>query len=334
LLVNGEPDAIHEIGRKNIENIKNLGFDVISLRPNPSILKKLIKKDFFRYCNPVKATEYPLWTSAYIVADMFNIPLVIQGENQGLTVGTLKGFGTGDDALRANKQHTIEKNYIDEYVNDEQGVSERDLFFYHYDRKTISQKGIKAIWIQYYSKEWSSPGNGEFAIKNGLSLRPENYNPSKIGQYWRFNALDGGSLVYVNQMLKHIKLGFGATTDSACYEIREGRITREEGIKLVCKFDGKCDDEYIKAFCKYIDISERDFWKTVNAFRGKMWEKRNGEWKLKNSIWEQINVDDVSIDHILDYHKNIDTILKENKKNLMLKPLTHKFELPGSDLPI
>ena len=36
LLVNSEPEGITDLGTHNIENLKNLGFDVITLRPNPS----------------------------------------------------------------------------------------------------------------------------------------------------------------------------------------------------------------------------------------------------------------------------------------------------------
>ena len=53
LLVNGEPDCITKIGRHNIENLKKLGFDVISLRPNPKVMKLLVKRDFYKYLNPV-----------------------------------------------------------------------------------------------------------------------------------------------------------------------------------------------------------------------------------------------------------------------------------------
>ena len=77
LLVNGEPDDITEIGYKNLENIKRLGFDTISLRPDPNILKQLVRRDFFSCLNPVKVTEYPLWASAYLIAVHFNIPSLL-----------------------------------------------------------------------------------------------------------------------------------------------------------------------------------------------------------------------------------------------------------------
>ena len=44
LLVNGEPDNITDIGRYNIENLKNLGFDGLCLRPKKKLMKKLLRK--------------------------------------------------------------------------------------------------------------------------------------------------------------------------------------------------------------------------------------------------------------------------------------------------
>jgi tRNA(Ile)-lysidine synthase TilS/MesJ len=41
LLVNYQPENITSIGERNIENLKNLGFDVITIRPNPKATKKL-----------------------------------------------------------------------------------------------------------------------------------------------------------------------------------------------------------------------------------------------------------------------------------------------------
>ena len=74
LLVNYQPENITELGRKNIENLKSLGFDLISIRPNPKIMMKVTKHDFFNYLNFVKASEFPLYASTYIIAEKFKIP--------------------------------------------------------------------------------------------------------------------------------------------------------------------------------------------------------------------------------------------------------------------
>jgi len=285
LLVNSEPEGITEIGKKNIENLKNLGFDVISMRPNPIVIKKLMKRDFYKYLNPVKVTEYSLFASTYIIADAFKIPLVIQGENDAFTLGVRNTDLPADsNALNANKFNTLSTDWR-HYIGD--GITEQDLFFYHYDAEKLAKSGCRGVWLQYYTKKWSQSHNAEFSIAHGLTIRPEDFDPNEIGTYARYYQLDS-DFVQVNQMLKYIKFGFGQCTDHACYDIRAGKITREEAIELVRKYDGKCSERYIKKFCDYIGISLGEFWRVVESFRGFMWEKNlKGEWVLKNPIWEQ-----------------------------------------------
>jgi hypothetical protein len=86
-------------------------------------------------------------------------------------------------------------------------------------------------------------------------------------------------------LLKYIKFGFGQCLDHVCYDLREGRMTRDEAIELIKKYDGKCSPTYIEKFCNYIGISNEEFWKTTEKFRGLMWKKdKNGDWK--NAIWD------------------------------------------------
>lgn len=286
LLVNSEPEGITEIGRHNIENLINLGFDCIKLRPNPVVMKKLIKRDFYKFLNPLKCTEYSLWSSTYIIANKFDIPMIIQGENAGLTLGVSKtGVGKDGNALNANKSDTQSENWT-KYTELE-GVSERDLFFFHYDRDGLEQKEIKGVWLQYYAKEWSQYHNSMFSLANGFWCRPTNHNPADIGTHGNYFQMDE-DILQVQQMCKYIKFGFGQGTDHACYDIRIGRITREEGIALVKSFDGLCSPKYVNDFCQYIGISPVEFWRVANTFRGPMWKTDNqGNWTLKNPIWEQ-----------------------------------------------
>ncbi len=283
LLVNSEEEGITEIGRKNIENLKQLGFDCISLRPNPRVMKKVIKRDFYEYLNPVKVTEFSLWASAYIIADKFNISLIIQGENPALTLGVRNVIAADGNALNVLKQDTLASGW-ERYIKDD--VLKEDLFMFRFDMDSILRKGVRAVWLQYYTREWSQPHNAEFSIRNGLTIRPQNTDPSEIGTYILYSQLDG-DLLPVNQMIKFFKFGFGQCTDHACYDIREGKITREEAIELVKKYDGKCGSKYIKDFCNYINITTDEFWSVVNASHGPMWENKDGSWVLRDPIWEQ-----------------------------------------------
>jgi len=282
LLVNCEPPNIAEIGKKNIENLKNLGFDVFSIRPNPLILKKLMKFDFYKHLNPVKITEFCLFASTYIIAEKFSIPLIIQGENPGLVLGTrLTGVGTDSNALNADQIQTLSLGW-EEYLNEI--ITEKDLFLYHYNRKKLEENETKAIWLNYFIQDWGARTNSEFSKKYGLTLRSENFNPNDIGSYHSFSTLDS-DLNPVNQMLKFIKFGFGQCMDEACNDIRTKHITREKGIELVKKYDGKCSEVYIKDFCDYIGITATEFWNTAEKFRGKMWVKKNNNWY--NTYWDK-----------------------------------------------
>ena len=277
LLVNCEPEGITEIGRHNIENLKKLGFDVINLRPNPKVMKLLIKRDFYKYLNPVKITEFPLYASTYIIADKFDIPLIIQGDNPGLTLGTsLTGVGTDSNAMKADELQTLSSGWK-EYVEVE-GVEEKDLYLFHYNRKKLEEKGYKAIWLNYFLKEWSNHKNAVFSKEHGLRWRSENFDRESVGTYLPYFQLDG-DLTQVNQLLKYIKFGFGQCLDHVCYDLREGRITRDEAIELVKKYDGKCSEVYIEKFCSYIGISQKEFWRVTEKFRGPMWKKdQKGNW--------------------------------------------------------
>jgi len=282
LLINSEPENITELGKYNIENLKQLGFDVISLRPNPRVMKKLIKKCFYKYGNPWKITEYSLYASTYIAAYAFKIPLIIQGENVRDTLG-LTDMSPGGSALNADQCNSILTPWK-EFTGD--GVEERDLFLYHYDKKKMIDEEFKGVWLSYYVKEWSQSYNYEFAVAHGFKARPHYFNPYDFGTYSSYYQLDS-DLMQVNQMIKHVKFASGQCTDHACYDIRAGRIARQEAIELVRKYDGKCDIRFIKEFCDYIDISVDEFWRVVNSFRGPMWKQNEkGEWFIKNPIWK------------------------------------------------
>ena len=287
LLVNSEPDNITFVGARNLENIKQLGFDVISLRPNPVILRKLVRKEFFENLNIGCATERPLWASTYIIALRFGIPLVIQGDNPGQVFGINKETQNSGDALTILKHNTIEGDIVKRYCFDE--ITEKDLFMYHFDVNEVLNSNMKAVWLSHYAKEWSVLHNAEFSIKRGLQIRPSDIDPYEQGTYRRFFQLDADGLE-VNQLLKYIKFGFGQATDHACFDVRSGHISRDEGVFLVKELDGKCGSSYIRNFCRYINISEKEFREHADTFRGPMWERADGRWILKDPVWEQTPV--------------------------------------------
>ena len=285
LLVNYQPENITTVGERNIENLKNLGFDVVTIRPNPQIMKKLIRYDFFKNLNPVKPTEFSLFSSTYIIAEKFHIPLIIQGENPGLILGTrLTGVGTDSNALKANELHTLSSGW--EVYTEVEGVNKDDLFWFHYDRKKLEEMDISGIWLNYFIKEYSQKHNTEFSKKHGFVGREKDFDPNSIGTYNPYFALDS-DLAQLNQLLKFVKFGFGQCMDHVCYDIRDGEMTRKEAIEMVFKYDGKCSEKYIKKFCDYINITIEDLRETTEKFRGDVWIK-DKDGCLQNNVWLEL----------------------------------------------
>ena len=285
LLINCAPDEITEIGRKNIDNLNNLGFDIISIRPNPIVAKKLARKSFFERGNLVAASEYCLWASAYIMAVKFNIPLIIQGENAALTLGAAKNQEPTGNAFSVMQLETIRGASVDSFVDLSNNITEKDLFLYKIPTvEEMQEKGIKAIFLQYYVPEWSQVTNADFAIARGLTGRTDDLH--KLGRYRRYTALDS-DLQIPNQMIKYLKFGFGYATDEICYDIREGRFSREDGKWYVNEYDGLCGEEYIESACKYLSITKEEFWEVVDKYVNRdLFEKVDGKWKPKFTVGE------------------------------------------------
>jgi hypothetical protein len=68
--------------------------------------------------------------------------------------------------------------------------------------------------------------------------------------------------------------------------IREGRMTRDEAIPLVEMYDGKCDEEYIWDFCRYIGITIPEFYRVRDQWVNKDLFKRgpDGKWIPKFKV--------------------------------------------------
>ena len=89
----------------------------------------------------------------------------------------------------------------------------------------------------------------------------------------------------MHYFMRYIKFGLGRCSEEASHEIRDRHITRSEGIRLMKKYEGEFPKKYFQDFLNYLNISEKNFWKTVDKWRPKhIWMKKNNKWILKKPI--------------------------------------------------
>lgn len=270
------PEQVTDLGAANLSNLISLGFDTLSVSPDPRTWKRLMREGFFKFGNWARSTEMALYAIPVHVAIAYQIPLIFYGENPVMTIGEQHGRTDGD-ASQLKKGNTIAGGPSQLLPAD---VSAQDAYFYFYPPdEDMAAAGLRLVYLGYYMRDWSGRNNAEFAIARGLKTRSE--PPEMTGDLWGISCLDEDFSI-VNQYLKYIKLGFGRVTDQVCEAINAGTMTREEGLELVRQYDGRCDGTFIARFCAYLEISENEFLDVVERFRNRgLWQSAtDGSWRL------------------------------------------------------
>jgi len=278
------PQQITLRGANNISNLIELGFDCITINLAPKIWRDLMKLSFYKYGNPFKSAELALYSSVPRYAIGYQIPLIWWGENSALQLGESTVMGrTGSDGNNLRKMNTLSGGDISWIL--EQGFPREKILQYAYpSEKEIERAGIRIVFLGYFWPDWSLIDNGNYSALRGLDVR--NDKPWEMGEYVGVTALDEDWTPW-NQMLKYLKYGFGRTTDYVNEDIRRSRLTRDQAIKIVEQYDGKCSEKYIQSFCDFIEITIDDFWRHVDSFivNKKLFEKIDrGIYKKKYKI--------------------------------------------------
>ena len=73
----------------------------------------------------------------------------------------------------------------------------------------------------------------------------------------------------MHDYFKWIKYGFGRATDHASLDIRYGKISREEGVRLVKEYEGKIPLRYFDEFLKDMELDRQGFYEIVDKFANK-----------------------------------------------------------------
>ena len=157
------------------------------------------------------------------------------------------------------------------------GVDAKDLYYYKKPNFDSNVKEPTCLFMSYFYK-WNPQENYYYCVDN-TGFKPNNIRSE--GTYTRFASLDD-KLDGFHYYLMYIKFGIGRATSDAAHEVREGHITREEGIALVKKYDGEFPENILNYFLKYCDMNQTEFHDIIDSWRSKhIWKKEGNSWKLK-----------------------------------------------------
>lgn len=302
LTVTWAPHMYTKWGWDNFQAWLATGFDNYLLTPNPKMHRLMTRLAVENLLHPFQPFIFGQKAYAPKMAALFDIQLIFYGENEAEYGNPIKEtesakrdwtYFTGED-----KSEIYLGGVSIQDLHDHFGVSGVDLESYlPINPNLIEKKNIEVHYLGYYLS-WHPQGVYYYAVENSdFQASPER----TVGTYSKYNSIDD-KMDDFHYYTTFIKFGIGRATHDAAQEIRNGEITREEGVALVKKYDGEFPERFAEEVFQYLSIPEKDFPVAsqmfeqpimdrdyfnglVNTFRSPhLWKFDSGEWKLRYEV--------------------------------------------------
>lgn len=224
-----------ELGRKNIENLKELGVDHLQFSPKPNVRRVLNRLGLMEVGDISWPEHSGIFTVPFRVASSYGVGLVVYGEN------SQNEYGGPDSAA---KEMLIDRRWLEEFggllglrvsdLADVYGISKRDLTAYQYPtHEELEEAQVKGIFLGQFLP-WD--GFENFNVSSQRGFTP--YSKTVEGSYGNYENLDNYQ-TGIHDYFKFLKFGFGRASDIVSMHIRRGRLSRIDGIEVVKENDGK-----------------------------------------------------------------------------------------------
>ena len=121
---------------------------------------------------------------------------------------------------------------------------------------------MRGIYLGNYV-DWDANKQTELMKEFGFEESPEPFERT----YRRMSNLDDMHENGIHDYLKYVKFGYGRGTDHACKDIRGGKMTREEGIEMVRRYDPVKPRRDLERWLEYVGMDEEEFDRIADGFR-------------------------------------------------------------------
>jgi N-acetyl sugar amidotransferase len=255
--------------------VRSLNMDLIKISLKHSVFKAIRRRAFFELGEPNWADHCSIFAGVARIGYFYHIPLVVWGEDIAAEFGgtSIKRVSSAEDLIRND---LIKKRTIKDFYDDV--VKPQNTFFYaDVGKEEIKSKGIRSIYLGYYIN-WD--GYNNYRVTETLGFVGRKLG-NLSGNILNYDNIDE-KLCEINIYFKYLKFGFWRPTDQACYWIWNNHIKLEEIIDTVREKQREFPAEYLEDFLNFNNITEDEFWRTVDKFRNRnIWHRVNGKWQMK-----------------------------------------------------
>jgi len=323
LLVNYNAHYNTRMGIRNLSYLRSLvGTDFMQCTVSPDRVKRItyetLKEMGSMYWHVLAGqTVFPVRTAV-----KFKIPLIIWGAHQGLDqVGMFSHLDEVEMTRKYRKDHDLMGVEAEDLLNMDNALTEEDLEQYMYPHdKELDVLGVRGIYLNNYIR-WDSKAQHELMIKK--------YGSETMQQQRTFdtyNDVDSFHYSGIHDEIKLIKHGYGKVTDHACREIRLKRMTREQGIKMVERYQNISPRD-TDLFLDWMNIDQTEYLSLIERHRSQnVWKTlSNGYHQLKDSVVNHVH--DPSVDNVrLPSDNNCEFLLEKTRDP---NPVENKYILIG-----
>ena len=280
LAVTWKTPARTEIGGRNLANLVSLGVDHIDYQVNPKVEKKFMYLALVRYGSTAIPMHLAMFNIPLKIAVAFEIPLVIWGENSAFEYGGTEEEARGFrlDGRWLKKYGVTHGTTAHDWVSEE--LTEKELTpYFGPSVEQLEKNGVLPVFLGYYFP-WDPSTSLEVAGAHGFEVRAEG---PKTG-YYNYADIDD-DFISIHHYLKWYKFGFTRTFDNLSIEIRNGRMTRDEAIRIMQERGDDTPHEDISQFCEFVGITREHFFDVIEQFRNRaIWVRHNGTWIIKDFL--------------------------------------------------
>lgn len=289
ILITWPPALYTGIGRQNFEAWLDAGFANYTYNQNRKLHRFLTKSAFENLGHPFQPFILGQKNLAPRLSVLLDIPLVVFGENEAEYGNAVED---NEKPTRDPKYYSAEVSIADLVLGGvpatnlikEYGYKLSDLEAYFpvspYD---LENTRTEVHYLGYYVK-WHPQETYYYSVENSDFM--PNYHRTE-GSFSKYSSLDD-KIDWLHYHTITIKFGIGRATYDSAQEIRNGDISRDEGVSLVKRFDGEFPEQYIQDCCDYMGISLQRYHDVIEKFRSPhLWNNNYGQWELKHPIWEQ-----------------------------------------------
>lgn len=259
--------------------VENLGVDLIKVMVKPDTIRQLRRRCFIEKGEPNWAEHLTIFSGVARISHLYRVPLVVWGEDIAAEFGGKGGGKAVASAENLVKNDLIKESRIDQFLDE--NVTEKDIFFYrHPDIAELQKRQIRSIYLGYYHW-WDGYKNFLKATELGFIGRKKGPLSGNLLDYDNIDE----KLCEINIWFKFLKFGFWRPTDQACYQIWNDRMTRQQAVEIVNEKQYEFPKEYFHEFLEFHKVTRKLFWEVAEKYRNKkIWEKTNGEWRLKAEL--------------------------------------------------